>query len=295
MGGDNRQADPDEYPKHEVEISSFWMNTTEITNRQFSNFVKATGYQTTAEQPIDWEELAFQLPPETPKPPDSVLLPGALVFNPTQGPVNLNNPANWWEWTIGADWNHPEGPGSDILDKMDHPVVQVSWEDANAYCKWSEMRLPTEAEWEWAARGGLDDMIYPWGNESVEEGNPKANFYQGDFPYNNLNKDGFISTAPVKSFLPNGYGLYDMAGNVWEWCEDWYRHDYYSLGHNQPEGPNDSFDPQQPFTPQRVIRGGSFLCNDTYCSGYRNARRMKSSPDSGLNHTGFRCVKNEPN
>jgi formylglycine-generating enzyme required for sulfatase activity len=291
MGGDNEQADPDEYPKHDVEISSFWMDETEVTNRQFTEFVEATGYITIAERAVDWEELKVQLPPGTPAPPDSVLQPGALVFTATSGRVPLNDPSRWWTWTIGANWLHPEGPKSNILDRMDHPVVQIAWDDAVAYCEWANKRLPTEAEWEWAARGGLENTVYPWGNDPVEEGEAKANFYQGQFPYNNLNLDGFKLSAPVKSFAPNGYGLYDMAGNVWEWCADWYKYDYYQEAGTHPEGPDRSFDPQQPYTPQRVTRGGSFLCNESYCSGYRNARRMKSSPDTGLNHNGFRCVK----
>lgn len=294
MGGDNEQAAADEYPKHFVEIDGFWMDETEVTNRQFLEFVRATGYVTIAERPIDWEEMAKTLPAGTPKPADSLLQPGALVFQPTKHPVSLDDVSQWWHWTTGANWRQPEGPGTNIDKRMDHPVVQVAWEDAVAFCRWAGKRLPTEAEWEWAARGGLQNMVYPWGNEDVNEGAPKANFWQGLFPFRNDVKDGFFYSAPVKSFPPNNYGLFDMAGNVWEWCNDWYHHDYYTdlqAQSSNPQGPKTSFDPQQPFAAQRSTRGGSFLCNDDYCSGYRNARRMKSSPDTGLSHTGFRCAR----
>ncbi len=294
MGGDNDQADPNELPKHEVEINGFWMDETEVTNAQFKAFVEETGYKTVAERPIDWEEMKKDLPPGTPKPPEDVLQPGALVFQKTDQPVSLHNPAVWWKWTIGASWQHPEGPDSDIKDRMDHPVVQIAWEDAAAYAEWAGKRLPTEAEWEWASRGGKENMIYPWGNEDVNKGEPKANFWQGLFPYENKEKDGYFATAPVKSFPANGYGLYDMSGNVWEWCADWLDIAYYQ----KPEatkannkGPDQSYNPRMPYQKERVIRGGSFLCNDQYCSGYRNSRRMGSSIDTGLNHTGFRCVK----
>ncbi|MEL6942590.1 MAG: formylglycine-generating enzyme family protein [Bacteroidota bacterium] len=293
MGGDNDQARQDEFPKHQVRVDSFWMDVTEVTNRQFAEFVEATAYQTVAERPIDWEVMKKELPPNTPKPPDSVLQPGALIFVPTKQPVSLQDYSQWWAWTIGADWKHPNGPGSSIEDKMDHPVVQIAWEDALAYAEWAGKRLPTEAEWEWAARGGLDQQIYPWGDENVNEGKLRANFWQGMFPYQNTEEDGYFGTSPVKSFSPNPYGLYDMAGNVWEWCQDWYRNDAYEAGsdvQNNPTGPSRSFDPNEPYIPKRVTRGGSFLCNDDYCSGYRVASRMSSSPDTGLNHTGFRCV-----
>jgi len=297
MGGDNDQSDPNEFPKHEVHIDPFMMDETEVTNAQFAKFVKATDYVTVAEREVNWEELKKQLPPNTPKPPDSILAPGALVFVPTNGPVQLNNPQRWWRWTIGANWRNPLGPGSSIDDKMDHPVVQIAWEDANAYCKWAKKRLPTEAEWEWAARGGAENMIYPWGNESINAGKPKANFYQGIFPFQNTTKDGFEGTAPVKSFSPNPYGLYDMSGNVWEWCADWFDVKYYERKEgkvSKPFGPDQSYNPMMPYQKERVIRGGSFLCNDSYCSGYRNARRMGSTSDTGLNHTGFRCIKSIP-
>lgn len=295
MGGDNKQASADEYPKHTVQVSAFYMDATEVTNAQFKQFVDATGYVTTAERKPDWEELKQSVPPGTPKPHDSLLVAASLVFTPSSGPVNLNNYATWWRWQQGADWRHPQGPGSSIEGKDNFPVVQLSWQDAQAYCQWAGKRLPTEAEWEWAARGGKVNNIYPWGNEHVNDGAPKANSWEGEFPYRNTQRDGFVRLAPVRSFAPNGYGLYDMAGNVWEWCADWYHADYYkSIGGRvavNPKGPQQSFDPEEPYTPKRSLRGGSFLCNDSYCSGYRVARRMKSSPDTGLEHTGFRCVK----
>lgn len=297
MGGDNQQADANEFPKHKVSIGDFYMDATEVSNRQFAAFVEATGYQTVAERPITWEDIQQDLPPGTPRPPDSLLQPGALVFQATNQPVNLNDYSQWWRWTIGANWRHPEGPDSDIQDRMDHPVVQVCWEDAQAYAKWAGKRLPTEAEWEWAARGGLENVLYPWGNDQLNEEQPQANFWQGMFPYDNQLNDGFYLSAPVGSFAPNGYGLYDMAGNVWEWCSDWFDHAYYQ----RPEavqantsGPQQAYNPNMPYQQEKVVRGGSFLCNENYCSGYRNARRMGSTTDTGLNHTGFRCVQDTP-
>lgn len=295
MGGDNEQADKDEFPKHQVTVSGFWMDEHEVTNAQFAKFVEATGYITTAERKPNWEELKKQLPPGTPKPDESQLVAASLVFTPTTSEVDLNDYSQWWRWVEGANWKHPEGPGSDIKGKDNYPVVHISWDDAMAYCKWAGKRLPTEAEWEFAARGGLQNAIYPWGNEHISKG-IKANSWEGSFPYQNLKKDGFDGLAPVKSFKPNGYQLYDMAGNVWEWCADWYRNDYYETakqagGISNPQGPTNSYDPDEPYTPKKVARGGSFLCNDSYCSGYRVARRMKSSPDSGLSNMGFRCVR----
>lgn len=295
MGGDNSQADKDEYPKHEVRLKAFWIDRTEVTNAQFAEFVKATGYITTAEKKPDWNEMRKTLPPGTPKPADKDLVAASLVFHQTSEAVNLGDYSQWWRWVPGADWKHPEGPGSSIKGKEHYPVVQVSWYDAMAYCKWAGKQLPTEAQWEFAARGGKADNIYPWGNEHVSSGQPKANYWEGKFPWYNEQKDGYITLAPVASYAPNGYGLYDMAGNVWEWCRDWYHANYYSSLSPQvsfdPQGPASSYDPDEPTMPKRSLRGGSFLCNDSYCSGYRVSRRMKSTPDTGLEHTGFRCVK----
>jgi len=297
MGADNSQAQPDEYPKHKVTVSGFWMDTTEVTNAQFAAFVKATGYVTTAERKPDWNELKKQLPAGTPKPDDSLLVPASLVFSQPSHAVDLNDYAQWWTWKKGANWRHPQGAGSNIKGKDHYPVVHISWYDAVAYCKWAGKRLPTEAEWEWAARGGLQDKIYPWGNEPIEKGKPKANTWQGHFPNYNSKWDKYYGLAPVASFPANGYGLHDMAGNVWEWCSDYYRNDYYKTaattqGITNPRGPSTSFDPDEPNAKKRVIRGGSFLCNDSYCSGYRVSRRMKSTEDSGMEHLGFRCVSN---
>jgi sulfatase modifying factor 1 len=297
MGADNDQASADEYPKHEVTVSGFWMDRTEVTNGQFAAFVRATGYVTTAERAPDWNELKKQLPPGTPKPDASLLVPASLVFSPPDHPVDLNDYAQWWEWKKGASWRHPSGPGSSIVGKDNYPVVQVSWYDAVAYCKWSHKRLPTEAEWEFAARGGLKDAVYPWGNEPVGSGAARGNFWEGHFPDKNTNGDGFYNSAPVGSFAPNGYGLMDMAGNVWEWCADYYKDSYYkevagggAAAALNPRGPANSYDPEEPYARKRVIRGGSLLCNERYCTGYRVSRRMKSTEDSGMEHVGFRAV-----
>ena len=297
MGGDNAQALADEYPKHKVSVDGFWMDTTEVTNAQFAKFVKATGYVTTAEQKPDWEVLKKQLPAGTPKPDDSLLVASSLVFNPPKHPISLDDYSQWWEWKKGADWKHPHGPGSNIKGKDNFPVVHVSWYDAVAYSKWAGKRLPTEAEWEWAARGGLQNKLYPWGDEPIDKGKSKANTWQGHFPDLNTVKDKFYYLAPVASFAANGYGLYDMAGNVWEWCADYYNNTYYQTinkpgGVKNPRGPSNSYDPDEPEAKKRVIRGGSFLCNESYCTGYRVARRMKSTEDSGMEHLGFRCVQN---
>jgi sulfatase modifying factor 1 len=298
MGADNTQASEDEYPKHKVGVKSFWMDATEVTNAQFAEFVKATGYVTTAEKKPDWNEIKKQVPAGTPKPADSLLVAASLVFSPPNQPVNLNDYSQWWAWKKGASWKHPQGQGTDIKGKDNYPVVQVSWYDAVAYCKWAGKRLPTEAEWEWAARGGLQNNIYPWGNEPVDAGKPKANSWQGHFPDNNTMVDKYYRLAPVGTFAANGYGLFDTAGNVWEWCADYYNNTYYQTlagnpGFQDPQGPMVSYDPEEPTAKKRVIRGGSFLCNDSYCSGYRISRRMKSTEDSGLEHLGFRCVRDK--
>ncbi len=293
MGADNKQAAADEYPKHKVTVTGFWMDTTEVTNAAFAKFVKATGYITTAERKPDWNELKKQIAPGTPKPPDSLLVAASLVFSPPDHQIDLNDYSQWWAWVKGADWKHPHGPASNIKGKGNYPVVHISWFDAVAYCKWAGKRLPTEAEWEWAARGGLQNKIYPWGDEPVDKGKVKANTWQGRFPDQNTLRDKFYGLAPVASFAPNGYGLYDMAGNAWEWCADNYNNTYYQNiknGADNPKGPAKSYDPDEPYAKKRVIRGGSFLCNDSYCSGYRVARRMKSTEDSGMEHLGFRCV-----
>jgi sulfatase modifying factor 1 len=294
MGASDNEGRADEYPQHKVKIKSFWMDATEVTNTQFKKFVDATGYVTTAEIKPDWEEIKKQLPPGTPKPDEALLVAASLVFKPTATAVDLNDASQWWSWSKGASWKHPQGPSSTIAGKDAYPVVHISWYDAQAYAKWCGKRLPTEAEWEYAARGGLVDKKYFWGNEDPEKGKSKANIWQGKFPYLNTSIDRFKRAAPVKSFVPNKFGLYDMAGNVWEWCSDWYTPEYYkelssSLSAN-PQGPAKSYDPMEPTVPKKVVRGGSFLCNASYCKGYRVTSRMKSSPDTGLEHTGFRCV-----
>ena len=296
MGGDNDEARSDEYPKHSVEISSFWMDETEVTNAQFKKFIDETGYTTTAERKINWDEIKSALPPGTPKPNDSLLEPASLVFKEYET-KNLNDYSNWWSLVRNANWRQPFGPDSNITGKENYPVVHVSWEDAQAYCEWAGKRLPTEAEFEYASRGGKLNNIYSWGNEKIDVKEIKANSWNGSFPSKNTVLDKFYYSAPVKSFSPNGYGLYDMGGNVWEWCSDWYHSNYYSMlpksGTLNPKGPDTSYDPIEPFSQKKVIRGGSFLCNDSYCSGYRNAARMKTTPDSSSLHTGFRTVYSE--
>jgi formylglycine-generating enzyme required for sulfatase activity len=295
MGSDSDLAWADEKPAHRVRVDGFWMDETDVTNAQFRKFVKATGYVTTAEKPPDIEEIMRQMPPGTPRPKDKVT-PGSLVFFPTKGPVSLRDYSQWWKWTPGANWRHPEGLDSSIKGKDDNPVVHVSWYDALAYAKWAGKRLPTEAEWEFAARGGLDNKPYVWGDDKPTDTNIHANIWQGKFPYKNTARDGYVRTSPVKAFPPNGYGLYDMAGNVWQWCSDWYQVDLYrrragSEVIDNPHGPIKSFDPRQPYSPLRSQKGGSFLCHDSYCTRYRPSARHGCTPDTGMSHMGFRCVK----
>ncbi|MSR75134.1 MAG: formylglycine-generating enzyme family protein [Planctomycetes bacterium] len=276
----------DELPQVAVHVDGFRMSATEITNRMFRQFVRATGYMTTAEKTPDKAVLMAQLPEGAQEPDPTALVPGALVHHAGVG----------WEWVIGAQWCRPLGPDSNIDGKEDFPVVQVSWDDAVAFCNWVGGRLPTEAEWEWAARGGLSAARYPWGDEEVLSPKPHANVWQGEFPVTDSGSDGFKGCAPVRSFAANGYGLHDMAGNVWEWCSDWYRGNSYALLSqsgvrvSNPTGPEDFNDPAEPTIPKRVMRGGSFLCDVDVCHGYRCSARMKSSCDTGLNHLGFRVV-----
>ena len=295
MGSEGGQSRQDESPVHRVSVDAFWMDQTEVTNAQFKAFIDATGYVTTAEKKPNWEELKKELPSDTPKPNDSLLQAASLVFEATSGPVNLNDYGAWWRWKPKASWRNPKGKGSTLEGKMDHPVVHISWYDAQAYAAWVGKRLPTEAEWEWAASGGQNGVKYPWGDEPITKGPVKANAWEGNFPYQNSLQDQFFYTAPVGSFEPNPFGLFDMAGNVCEWCSDWYDFTYYESFQNKktsnPKGPDAPYDPYQPYLKQKVMRGGSFLCNDAYCSGYRVSSRMKSSPDTGLQHTGFRLVK----
>lgn len=279
---------PDAKPVHLVTVAGFWMDATPVTNARFARFVRETGYVTVAERPLD--------PRDFPGVPADSLVPGAAVFVQPASDVPLDNPLQWWRYVPGASWRHPEGPGSDISGRMDHPVVQVAWEDAVAYLKWAGRRLPTEAEYEFAARGGLDRQRYAWGNELKPRGAWAANIWQGRFPARDAREDGHHRTSPVTAFPPNGFGLYDMGGNVWQWCADWYRADYYarlaagSPRAENPRGPSDSFDPDEPGAAKRVVRGGSFLCSDQYCSRYLVGSRGKAEISSGASNLGFRGV-----
>lgn len=281
---------PDARPIHRVYVDGFWMDKTEVTNAKFARFVDATGYVTIAEKTPRAEDF--------PRAPPERLIAGSVVFEPTPRPVPLDDHRAWWGYRHGADWRHPQGPGSNLDGKDDYPVVHVAYDDVMAYCRWAGKRLPSEAEWEFAARGGLAGKLYSWGNELKPGGRWMANIFQGKFPVRDCDtgKDGFVGIAPVAQFPPNGYGLYDMAGNVWEWCADWYRPDYYSrLADNfdvayNPTGPEGSFDPYEPDQPKRVHRGGSFLCTDAYCTRYMVGSRGKGEISTGTNHVGFRCV-----
>jgi formylglycine-generating enzyme required for sulfatase activity len=296
MGSDQPGTNNSERPVHQVRVGAFWMDRTEVTNAQFAAFVAATGHVTTAERHVDWEEMKLQLPPGTPRPDDAALAPGSMLFVAPPAPVHdLADYSQWWRWTHGVDWRHPEGPGSSIADRDGHPVVHVSWDDAVAYARWAGKRLPTEAEWEWAARGGLAGKRYAWGDTPPTDADgARANIWQGVFPTDNRAVDGFVRTAPVGRYPANGYGLHDVAGNVWEWCADWYRADAYAGAPAlsiDPVGPDRPWDPDEPLAPKRVTRGGSFLCHVSYCESYRTAARRGTATDSGASHIGFRCVR----
>jgi len=296
MGSNAEDASPHERPAHRVAVRGFWMDQTDVTNAQFRVFVEATGYVTTAEKVPTEEEIMRYAGPGARPPKKEELVAGAVVFTPPDHPVDLSDPSQWWKWTPRANWRHPLGPASSIDGLDDHPVVHVSWFDAEAYAKWAGKRLATEAEWEFAARGGLEGKKYVWGNEPFDESHPQCNNFQGHFPDNNSTKDGFARTSPVKAFPPNGYGLYDMAGNVWQWTADWYLPEAYAQRAGggvvvNPTGPPHSFDPRER-PPERVHRGGSFLCCVGYCFNYRPSARMGCTPDTGMSHLGFRCVRN---
>jgi formylglycine-generating enzyme required for sulfatase activity len=287
QGSDNPTM-RDAQPRHRVVVDGFWMDRTAVTNDQFAQFVDATKYLTVAERTPDAKDF--------PGAPPEKLVAGSVVFNPPSGPVPLDNHLQWWSYVKGACWRHPEGPQSNLDGLGNHPVLHVAWPDADAFCKWAGRRLPTEAEFEWAARGGLENKKFAWGDELKPSGKWMANIWQGKFPYENSLEDGYRAVAPVASFPPNGYGLHDMAGNVWEWCSDWYRADYYAKlaaskqPAKNPQGPSDSFDPSEPSVAKRVMRGGSYLCTDQYCTAYEVGARGKGAADTGTNHLGFRGV-----
>lgn len=269
---------PEERPARDVAVDGFWMQPRQVTNTEFAEFVTATGYVTVAERPPD--------PSQYPDAPRENLQPGSMVFQRTPGPVDLRHLSQWWTWTPGACWNHPRGPKSGLTNRADHPVVHVAFEDAQAYADWAGLALPTEAQWEVAARGGLTMATYTWGDEAEHSGERLANYWHGEFPY--LPEKGYGTTTPVGSFPSNGYGLYDMAGNVWEWTRDWYADDRSTT----PCCAEDSRDPQFG-VPRKVIKGGSFLCADSYCMRYRPAARRPQAVDTGMSHIGFRCVQPE--
>lgn len=285
------EAMDDARPIHRVKVDGFWMDLTEVTNAEFARFVAATGYVTVAERPLD--------PGEFPGVSADKLVPGSLVFTPPNKAVPLNNALYWWRYVPGANWRHPEGPGSNLTGRENFPVVHVTFEDAVTYAKWADKQLPTEAQWEFAARGGRAGALYPWGDTFEPDGRSMANTFQGEFPHRNTGADGYMGAAPVASYPPNDYGLHDMAGNVWEWCADWYHPDVYGrrspdkLVHN-PVGvtEQESYDPAEPGLAKRVQRGGSFLCTDQYCTRYMVGSRGKGDPQTSSNHVGFRCVRN---
>lgn len=287
MGCDDCEM-PDAQPVHLVSIDGYWIDRTPVTNNQFTQFIKATSYVTIAERPPD--------PKDYPGVDPKKLVAGSAVFSPPSQDVPLDDITQWWRYVPGASWKHPEGPASTIEDREDHPVVQIAWEDAVAYAKWAGKRLPTEAEFEFAARGGMDRNRYAWGNELKPGGRWAANIWQGSFPSSDVAEDGYKRTSPVTAFPSNGFGLYDVGGNVWQWCADWYRPDYFAAlaatgVTRNPQGPSDSYDPQEPGVPKRVQKGGSFLCSDRYCSRYLVGSRGRGAVDSGGSNTGFRCVE----
>jgi len=308
MGSDAPYAFANEKPAHRVSVTPFFLDIHPVTNAEFAKFVDVTGYKTVAERAVDWEEIKKQVPSGTPKPSEEVLQAGSLVFKSTNGPVDLRDISNWWRWTPGANWRHPEGPGSSINGRENHPVVHIAWEDAVAFSTWVGKRLPTEAEWEFAARGGLDGARYACGDSEKKDGQFMLNRWTGKFPYHNDLKDGFCGTSPVGAFPGNGYGLFDMGGNVWNWCSDIYSGDAFKERAKEgclftdPKGPLESRtipgDPSErsvPGTLQRVIKGGSFLCHPDYCESYRLSARRGSPPDTATSHTGFRCAMDAAN
>ncbi|MCF6388252.1 formylglycine-generating enzyme family protein [Mycobacterium sp. MBM] len=269
---------PEEAPAHDVTVDGFWIQRYAVTNAQFAEFVSATGYVTVAERPLD-PDLYPGAPPQN-------LVPGSMVFTRTAGPVDLRHLSQWWTWTPGACWNHPRGPRSALRGRDDHPVVHVAFEDAQSYADWAGLVLPTEAQWEIAARGGLPHCTYTWGADPETPGRPLANHWRGEFPY--LPDTGYGTTKPVGSYPPNGYGLFDMAGNVWEWTLDWYGEDRTTA----PCCADDSRD-EQFGVPRKVVKGGSFLCADSYCMRYRPAARRPQPIDTGMSHIGFRCIRSD--
>ena len=278
----------EEAPARRVSVDAFWIDTWPVTNREFARFVEVTGYVTVAERPLD--------PVDFPGAPAENLVPGSLVFTGTQGPVDLRHLNQWWTWTPGANWRRPDGRRGSLEGREEHPVVHVAYEDAVAYAEWAGKRVPTEAQWELAARGGLEAAPYTWGTEPEQAGERLANYWHGDFPWRA--EPGYGTTTPIGSFAPNGYGIFDMAGNVWEWTSDWYGQHQEDAGCCVPSNPGgvrleDSFDPAQPQfrIPRKVIKGGSHLCADTYCLRYRPAARRPLMVDTGMSHVGFRCVK----